>query len=158
MLTVQTIIRRRNIRCLICVCTVYSSMSVPILRIMAVQNYIPLQKGRLTRQTVRLIFGVCPVIDLWVCLSVRPWSIGENGQLLICSEYFNKFSHTDWQNNYLNIPSSDLQPFPYYHIFWPRFYLEQRQNGIRQALWLSEYCILNPLKQLTKWPLTSSLS
>ena len=23
---------------------------------------------------------------------------------------------------------------------------------------ISEYCILNPLKQLTKWPLTSSLS
>ena len=39
---------------------------------------------------------------------------------------------------------------------WVAFALQKLLTFFQQKI--SEYCILNPLKQLTKWPLTSSLS
>ena len=39
---------------------------------------------------------------------------------------------------------------------WVAFAVQKLLTFFQQKI--SEYCILNPLKQLTKWPLTSSLS
>ena len=39
---------------------------------------------------------------------------------------------------------------------WVAFAMQKLLTFFQQKI--SEYCILNPLKQLTKWPLTSSLS
>ena len=39
---------------------------------------------------------------------------------------------------------------------WVAFALQKLLTFFQQKI--LEYCILNPLKQLTKWPLTSSLS
>ena len=44
-----------------------------------------------------------------------------------------------------------------------KFFAEKKKCAVQKLLTfffqqkISEYCILNPLKQLTKWPLTSSL-
>ena len=39
---------------------------------------------------------------------------------------------------------------------WVAFAVQKQLTFFQQKI--SEYCILNPLKQLTKWPLTSPLS
>ena len=54
-------------------------------------------------------------------------------------------------NDSLKFTSSDTQ------IYW-NFLLKKCKLLTFFQQKISEYCILNPLKQLTKWPLTSSLS
>ena len=61
-------------------------------------------------------------------------------------------------NDSLKFTSSDTQIFWYLFAekMWVAFAVQKLLKFFQQKI--SEYCVLNPLKQLTKWPLTSSLS
>ena len=66
---------------------------------------------------------------------------------------------TSLVNDSLKFTSSDTQPITlkfFAEKMWVAFALEKLLTFFQQKI--SEYCILNLLKQLTKWPLTSSLS
>ena len=77
-----------------------------------------------------------------------PWSSGPS-----CSKLT-----TSLVNNSLKFTSSDTQIC--WNFFaekmWVAFAVQKLLTFFQQKI--SEYCILNLLKQLTKWPLTSSLS
>ena len=61
-------------------------------------------------------------------------------------------------NDSLKFTSSDTQNMLKFFAekMWVAFAVQKLLTFFQQKI--SEYCILNLLKQLTKWPLTSSLS
>ena len=61
-------------------------------------------------------------------------------------------------NDSLKFTSSDMQIFWIFFAekMWVAFAVQKLLTFFQQKI--SEYCILKPLKQLTKWPLTSLLS
>ena len=61
-------------------------------------------------------------------------------------------------NDSLKFTSSDTQIFWYFLLkkMWVAFAVQKLLTFFQQKI--SKYCILNPLKQLTKWPLTSDQS
>ena len=57
----------------------------------------------------------------------------------------------------LKFTSSDMQNSEFFaEKMWVAFAVQKLLTFFQQKI--SEYCVLSPLKQLTKWPLTSSLS
>ena len=65
---------------------------------------------------------------------------------------------TSLVNDSLKFTSSDRQIFWNFLLkkMWVAFAVQKLLTFFQQKI--SEYCVLNPLKQLTKWPLTSSLA
>ena len=70
--------------------------------------------------------------------------------------YYRNSCTWSWSTLFANVSSMERQTSIFAEQMWVAFAVQKLLTFFQQKI--SEYCILNPLKQLTKWPLTNSLS
>ena len=106
-----------------------------------------------------------PVATLYVSTLIFQWFWGISQKFFfkmaavaaILDFWAQLVKANDIVNDSLKFTSSDTQMLKFFaEKMWVAFALQKLLTFFQQNI--SEYCILNPLKQLTKWPLTSSLS